>query len=868
MTSTLSATELSSTEILTQITGQEIQSYHLTPRVMFLSSLVTVLVGVTYADHVLADEERLYVQRILSQFVLPESETGQMVKLMLQGIRKNRTYTNLDALENLVQTLSASERLLLLGFGCKLATVDGFVGKPENQYLCQVAKVISISNEHLNVLLSRLANEDIDSDRVAIKELFYLLDPQRFKDIDPGIVKAASYIRSKLYKQVQSDFSQARKKPSYEKLKIFQGFRDQLNSICDELASVVKSGQEQGIFPAISGREVAQLSERIRAQRFRLAVVGEFSQGKSTLLNALLGEEIQPVRAIPCSSALTTLKYGAEKRITCYYKDGKQEVIPAEQYQQKASIPEDLALGDRSTGLAESTLTEIVLEHPGLELCRHHVEIVDSPGLNEHPDRTAVTERLLQDADAAIFLANASRPLTQGERELINGLKRQLQKENPDEPADNLFVLVNFMDMLRTQQDKEQVQRLVGNFLQGPNPLLDGDNRIHFISAQAALDTQLDQTENEYSASFSNFVKALEKFLAEERGEIVLKKEIAAVQSSVTGLQNSLAQTLSILDGRINLSESEKLKILEQTGEVSGFDIKMQSLKEELVAETFDKFDEAWKQWTDGLRDRLTSKSDNWTSEREEKRTILKDYAEQFVQDVSEDLDSWLEATVVSIILKPRLKELETLMLQNIMAMKHYFQDLDDKTGANLDKQFELSMSNLGINMGFSSTLDPSAVEDQTGFLHGLSLGGHFGGAIVGAGYLFTGISLLPILLVGGAVGVAASFLFSRSIEEVKQDLKIEAFNKGIEKISESSDEIFDKIVENINSTFDSDANAFHDAASACIRILCNLLEQQENALKETLAQKELESGLIRQKSLALNKIEGDLDLLAKTALL
>jgi uncharacterized tellurite resistance protein B-like protein/GTPase SAR1 family protein len=867
MTSTISVTELSSAEILTQITGQEIQSHHLTPRVMFLSSLATVLVGVTYADQTLADEERLYVQKVLSQFVLPESGTGKMVKLMLQGIRKNRIYVNSGALKSLVRTLSASEKLLLLGFGYKLAAVDGSVGELEKLYLRQISKVLSIPDEHLNVLSSCLTGEGVSPDWDAIEELRYLLDPQRFQNIDPGLVKAASYICSKLPKQVKPGLGQVRNKPSYEKLETFQGFRGQLSSICDELASVVKLGQEQGILPAASGKEVDQLSERIQSQRFRLAIVGEFSQGKSTLLNALLGEEIQPVRAIPCSGTLTTLKYGAEKRVTCHYKDGRQEVIPVDQYQQKASIPEDLALGDRGTGLTESTLMEIVLEHPGLELCRHHVEIVDSPGLNEHPDRTAVTERLLQDADAAIFLANASRPLTQGERELLNSLKHQLQKDNPDEPADNLFVLVNFMDMLRTQQDKEQVQQLVGNFLQGTNPLLTGDNRVHFISAQAALDAQLEQAENEYSATFSDFVGALEKFLAEERGEIVLRKGIADVKSSVTGLQNSLAQTLSILDGRLSLSESEKLKILEQTGEVSGFDIKIQGLNEELVTETLNEFCEAWNQWTDGLRDRLANKADNWTSEREDKKAILKDYAEQFVKNVSEDLDSWLKDRVVSTILNPRLKELKKSILQNLITIKRDLQALDDTTGASLDKQFELSMSNLGINMGFSSMLNPSAVEDETGFLGGLFTGGGFGGALVGAGYLFTGISMFPIFVAGGAVGIAASFLFSKSAEAVQRDLKIEAFKKGIEKFLESRDEIFDKIVENINSTFDSHASAFHSAASSSISILCNLLEQQENVLKETLAQKESESELIQQKTLALAKIEADLDLLSKIAL-
>ncbi|MHC5831381.1 MAG: dynamin family protein, partial [Nostoc sp.] len=91
--------------------------------------------------------------------------------------------------------------------------------------------------------------------------------------------------------------------------------------------------------------EVKEISQKIQSQRFRISVLGEFSQGKSTLLNALLGEEIQPVRVIPCTGMVTVLKYGTEKRVICRYKDGREEEIPFEQYQQKVTISEDAALG-------------------------------------------------------------------------------------------------------------------------------------------------------------------------------------------------------------------------------------------------------------------------------------------------------------------------------------------------------------------------------------------------------------------------------------------------------------------------------------------------------------------------------------------
>ena len=134
--------------------------------------------------------------------------------------------------------------------------------------------------------------------------------------------------------------------------------------------------------------EVTKISRNLQSQCFRVAVVGEFSKGKSTLLNALLGEEIQPVRDIPCSGTVTILKYGSQRRVICRYKDGREEEISPTQYQDKASISEDAALGSCEDEIINSEIKEIIFEHPELELCRNGVEIIDSPGLNEQAERT------------------------------------------------------------------------------------------------------------------------------------------------------------------------------------------------------------------------------------------------------------------------------------------------------------------------------------------------------------------------------------------------------------------------------------------------------------------------------------------------
>ena len=55
---------------------------------------------------------------------------------------------------------------------------------------------------------------------------------------------------------------------------------------------------------------------------------GEASAGKSSLLNLLLGEEILPSHVLPCTSAITVIKYGESRHANVIYRNGKHTDIP------------------------------------------------------------------------------------------------------------------------------------------------------------------------------------------------------------------------------------------------------------------------------------------------------------------------------------------------------------------------------------------------------------------------------------------------------------------------------------------------------------------------------------------------------------
>jgi len=58
-------------------------------------------------------------------------------------------------------------------------------------------------------------------------------------------------------------------------------------------------------------RRLDTLRQRLVADRFQLAVLGQFKRGKSTLLNAMLGTSVLPTAVVPLTAIPTFVEAGA-----------------------------------------------------------------------------------------------------------------------------------------------------------------------------------------------------------------------------------------------------------------------------------------------------------------------------------------------------------------------------------------------------------------------------------------------------------------------------------------------------------------------------------------------------------------------------
>jgi len=846
-------------ELVSRLTGQRLRQEDISPPVLFLGGLVTVLLGVIYADGTVGAEETQRLRATLTELIPANNSLRQLVMAMVKGVRDQQVYKKLTELLALTSCFSEEEKLLLISFGYQMSAADGTIDKREKEYLKIIANRLGIDGRFLTVLEASFSNQAI-SDTAALAEVHSLLDPAQFQSLDSLFVRAASHIIEHLPEKPKQQKNQKHSVSSYQDLQKFQEYRTQLETVYNQLHLTLVDGSDRNVLSPNLTEEVTKVSRKLESQCFRVAVVGEFSKGKSTLLNALLGEEIQPVRDIPCSGTVTVLKYGPQQRVICKYKDGREEEISPQQYKDKASISEEAALGSVGDAIVNSEIKEIIFEHPNLELCTNGVEIIDSPGLNEQAERTLVTEQVLKTTDAVIFLTHAQNALTEKERELLLYLKKELNPGKDDEGPKSIFVLVNFADLLRREESRKQVRQRVETIVKSQN-LMAGENRIHFISAQSALDAILDGTENEYVKSFQDFTKSLEQFLTEERGAITLQQSASGMKQIINTGCDELTQYREMLEGKLTVSEGDKAKIFEQIAEVSGRDVKIKLLADELMEQSVQQALESWNEWVEGLAQRLIAKSDRWTSEHSHmwsQKELTKDYSDQFVGDITQEIEDWATQKVQSI-LQQNMGALNSQIDEDIYAIRQEFQKFDKQLSSNLVSQFNnLAMAgNLGgIGTSGSGIAESIGEIEGGGFMGGLGIGAAVGAALL----FFTGLGFIGVILGGLAAGAGGGLGWNfLDGDAVKAQIKEKVCELGFENFDESSQSIFDKIQERIIALFEKRIEASNGVMSKAISLWENLLEQQENRDRQNHAECETQKVWLADKRRELEQVQNQI---------
>jgi hypothetical protein len=167
-------------------------------------------------------------------------------------------------------------------------------------------------------------------------------------------------------------------------------------------------------------RDIHELGRKIDDGRYYVACVGQFKRGKSTLINALVGEPMLPVGVAPVTSVVTVVRFGPARAARVRIgSEGWRECAPREvaQYISEAHNP-----GNRRgvTGIEMMTPSSLL----GSGMC-----LVDTPGLGSVIEaNTKTTADFVPYVDAALVVLGADPPITGEELRFVVELARRVRR--------------------------------------------------------------------------------------------------------------------------------------------------------------------------------------------------------------------------------------------------------------------------------------------------------------------------------------------------------------------------------------------------------------------------------------------------------
>ncbi len=219
---------------------------------------------------------------------------------------------------------------------------------------------------------------------------------------------------------------------------------EQTSAELELLAKLERIVTERGLVEFRS--TIAGIAERLEDQSLEIAVFGRVSAGKSSLLNAVLGEEILPVGVTPITAVPTRIRYGDTPRLTVWYAERPAQTLEIARLIEVAS--------EKGNPHNEKRVTRIVVNLPSARL-RDGVTFVDTPGLGSLATTGAAeTLAYLPKCDLGVVLIDAGSTLTDDDLQTIQTL---------EEAAIPVQILLSKADLLSPKEVEDSVRYVTEN---------------------------------------------------------------------------------------------------------------------------------------------------------------------------------------------------------------------------------------------------------------------------------------------------------------------------------------------------------------------------------------------------------------------
>lgn len=547
-----------------------------------------------------------------------------------------------------------------------------------------------------------------------------------------------------------------------EKLTYFEQL--QALTSCDEHLTFIESIIHNNLVSQSNKKlivsQINQIKTRSLDNNFYLAVVGEFSSGKSTFINALLRDDLLKTSALVATACATKIKFGKDLTIEARLNGTEKRFLKTEETSSKITIPWLSAKAVTPKKLihiltAEDSVAKNVVDlkisHPA-NFLKEGITIIDTPGTNAvNVEHGKITQKTIKnEADAIAIIIPATTPLSQT---LANFLETSLHSF-----LHRCVFVVTKIDSIRRKERgillnnlRRRLEEMLG--IKNPNLLC--------VSSGIILDSLTGEEEisDEYEFWLKIFIH-LENFLIKK----LRQERILIISESLLRL---LTQTLEQLEDNLTRQwqQYQKHELALQSEiiqDLNSFTIKQkkkcQVEVEKAIAITKNKIDylilEYQEQKKRAIRETI-SRVTNWDQ--------LKDVTQKQAELVLQADQNKLENDVNKHIQILHLKAEKTKLSFDEEFTKAYkkLQTL----GASLTISENLNSNALSMNVSnvFSDMKNLQAEQETEAVNRVIK------GAVIGV----IGSILLPGIgtILAGVIGASMSRWFGPSLEERKNDL-------------------------------------------------------------------------------------------------
>jgi GTPase Era involved in 16S rRNA processing len=180
---------------------------------------------------------------------------------------------------------------------------------------------------------------------------------------------------------------------------------------------------------------------KVEEDSVNFAVIGQFKRGKSTFINAIIGEDILPSAVLPLTSVLTAVKHNDSVNSKIYFFNGEVKEIKTDELIKY--ISEEHNPGN----ILDVKYAEV--GYPN-DILKRGITFIDTPGIGSvNKNNTLLTYEYIPKIDAAVFITSPDPALSEIEVEFFNEILKI---------TDEIFVVLNKKDYLNDSQLKEVIE--------------------------------------------------------------------------------------------------------------------------------------------------------------------------------------------------------------------------------------------------------------------------------------------------------------------------------------------------------------------------------------------------------------------------